>query len=110
MTEDDCHELITYGCPALVFDLKENGNAKRVFFKDLSMAKELDMSDWSDDKIKELCMLSGCRDLPSLPGMDLVSAHRLIQNRDRDDATKHVSPHNLLYSTPATHIVLTTIL
>lgn len=88
-----------------MFDLAEDGSAKRVLFKDLSTAKELNLSDWSNEKIKELCMLSGCRDLPSLPGMDLFSAHQLIQNGDRNDATEQVSPH----TTWPPHVVLTTI-
>ncbi|KAL1929688.1 hypothetical protein VTP01DRAFT_1826 [Rhizomucor pusillus] len=91
LTESDSHELIIYGCSAIVFDLAEDGSAKRVLFKDLSTAKELNLSDWSNEKIKELCMLSGCRDLPSLPGMDLFSAHQLIQNGDRNDATEQIS-------------------
>ncbi|XP_026404817.1 exonuclease 1-like isoform X2 [Papaver somniferum] len=82
ITEDS--DLIPFGCPRYQSSL-------------LQKSKELNLSGFTQQMVLEMCILSGCDYLPSLPGMGLMKAHALIcKFKSYEKVIKH-----LKYSTVA---------
>lgn len=71
-------DLIPYGCPRMIYKLDKDGNGKEIHFRDLGLVKELDLSRFSAEMFRHMCILSGCDYLESLPGMGLKKAHGLL--------------------------------
>lgn len=71
-------DLIPYGCPRMIYKLDKDGNGKEVAFADLGAVKEIDLSRFSAEMLRHMCILSGCDYLDSLPGMGLKKAHALL--------------------------------
>lgn len=72
-------DLIPYGCPRMIYKLDKEGNGKEVQFSDLGSVTELDLSRFSAEMLRHMCILSGCDYLESLSGMGLKKAHSLLQ-------------------------------
>ncbi|CAO3635154.1 unnamed protein product [Cunninghamella blakesleeana] len=70
--------LLVYGCPTTLFKLNHFGEAKEVKIADLRNIKELDLSILNFDQFQQMCILSGCDYLPSLKGVGLKVAYKLI--------------------------------
>lgn len=71
-------DLIPYACPRMIYKLDKDGNGKEVQFRDLGLVKDLDLSRFSAEMFRHMCILSGCDYLESLPGMGLKKAHGLL--------------------------------
>lgn len=71
-------DLIPYGCPRMIYKLDKDGNGKEIQFRDLGLVKDLDLSRFSAEMFRHMCILSGCDYLESLPGMGLKKAHSLL--------------------------------
>lgn len=72
-------DLIPFGCPRMLYKLDKDGNGKEIQFRDLGLVKDLDLSRFSAEMFRHMCILSGCDYLESLPGMGLKKAHNLLQ-------------------------------
>jgi exonuclease-1 len=46
---------------------------------DITANKDIDFNNFSKQMILEMCIMSGCDYLPSLPGMGVKRAHGLIK-------------------------------
>ncbi|CAO3623325.1 unnamed protein product [Cunninghamella blakesleeana] len=76
ITEDS--DLLIFGCPTIIYKLNQYGEALQVQQKDLNNLKEIDISTWDLEKFRYMCILSGCDYLPSLNGIGLKVAYKLL--------------------------------
>jgi 5'-3' exonuclease len=72
-------DLVPYGCPRMIYKLDKDGNGKEVQFAELGSVTEVDLSHFSSEMLRHMCILSGCDYLASLPGIGLKKAHSLLQ-------------------------------
>ncbi|KMS96666.1 hypothetical protein BVRB_8g200870 [Beta vulgaris subsp. vulgaris] len=76
ITEDS--DLIAFGCPRIIYKMDKYGQGVEFQFNKLEHNKDLNLIGFTNEMIQEMCILSGCDYLPSLPGMGLKRAHSLI--------------------------------
>ncbi|KAL2931105.1 Exonuclease 1 [Bienertia sinuspersici] len=76
ITEDS--DLIAFGCPRIIYKMDKYGQGVEFQFQKLQFNKDLNFMGFTNEMIQEMCILSGCDYLPSLPGMGLKRAHSLI--------------------------------
>ncbi|CAO2823458.1 unnamed protein product [Amaranthus hypochondriacus] len=76
ITEDS--DLIAFGCPRIIYKMDKYGQGVEFQFHKLQYNKDLNFTGFTIDMIQEMCILSGCDYLSSLPGMGLKRAHSLI--------------------------------
>lgn len=74
VTEDS--DLLVFGCDTVIFKLKPSGEG--VLVKRNDLRKIPGFQGWSHDKIRHMCILSGCDYLPSLPTVGLKVAKRML--------------------------------
>ncbi|XP_056842518.1 exonuclease 1 [Raphanus sativus] len=89
ITEDS--DLIPFGCPRIIFKMDKFGHGVEFQASNLPKNKELSLSGFSSQMLLEMCILSGCDYLQSLPGMGLKRAHTLITKfKTYDRVIKHL--------------------
>ncbi|PSS02969.1 Exonuclease [Actinidia chinensis var. chinensis] len=95
ITEDS--DLIAFGCPRIIYKMDKFGQGVEFRYSMLQQNKELNFTGFTKQMLLEMCILSGCDYLQSLPGMGLKKAHALVKKfRSYDKVIKH-----LKYSTAA---------
>lgn len=77
LTEDS--DLLTYGCPKVLFKVDWNGDADEVSLADLPNCRELSFTGWSLDLFQQMCVMAGCDFVNSLPGIGIKKAHANIR-------------------------------
>ncbi|KAG6383607.1 hypothetical protein SASPL_156632 [Salvia splendens] len=98
ITEDS--DLIAFGCPRIIYKMDKFGQG--VDFKSamLQHNKELNLEGFTQMMLLEMCILSGCDYLPSLPGMGLKKAHALMKKfKNHENVIKHLK-YNSIDVTP----------
>nr|CAD1828013.1 unnamed protein product [Ananas comosus var. bracteatus] len=89
ITEDS--DLIPFGCSRIIFKMDKFGQGVEFRSSKLGQNKELDFAGFSKQMVLQMCILSGCDYLQSLPGMGLKRAHALIQKlKSYDKVIKHL--------------------
>ncbi|PON54615.1 Exonuclease [Parasponia andersonii] len=89
ITEDS--DLIPFGCPRIIFKMDKFGQGVQFQYSMLQQNKELSFSGFTKQMILEMCILSGCDYLQSLPGMGLKRAHSLMKRfTTYDKVIKHL--------------------
>ncbi|KAF4360670.1 hypothetical protein G4B88_010665 [Cannabis sativa] len=89
ITEDS--DLIPFGCPKIIFKMDKFGQAVQFQQSKLQHNKDLSFAGFTKQMILEMCILSGCDYLQSLPGMGLKRAHALIKRfTTYDKVIKHL--------------------
>ncbi|GLT80172.1 hypothetical protein SLA2020_516260 [Shorea laevis] len=89
ITEDS--DLIPFGCPRVIFKMDKFGQGVEFKYSMLQQNKELSFSGFTKSMLLEMCILSGCDYLQSLPGMGLKKAHALIKKfKSYDKVIKHL--------------------
>ncbi|KAL6845251.1 hypothetical protein ACP4OV_024746 [Aristida adscensionis] len=89
ITEDS--DLIPFGCSRIIFKMDKFGQGVEFDITRLERNRELDFNGFSRQMILEMCILSGCDYLPSLPGMGVKRAHGLIQRfKCHEKVIKHL--------------------
>ncbi|KAL0700185.1 hypothetical protein Bca4012_056307 [Brassica carinata] len=89
ITEDS--DLIPFGCPRIIFKMDKFGHGVEFKASNLPRNKELSLSGFSSQMLLEMCILSGCDYLQSLPGMGLKRAHTLVTKfKSYDRVIKHL--------------------
>ncbi|KAA8519582.1 hypothetical protein F0562_013794 [Nyssa sinensis] len=95
ITEDS--DLIAFGCPRIIYKMDKFGQGVEFRYSILQQNKELNFTGFTKQMLLEMCILSGCDYLQSLPGMGLKRAHALMKKfKSYDKVIKH-----LKYSTVA---------
>ncbi|KAM3361947.1 exonuclease 1 isoform X1 [Capsicum galapagoense] len=89
ITEDS--DLIAFGCPRIIYKMDKFGQGLEFRYSKLDQNKELNLTGFTRQMLLEMCILSGCDYLQSLPGMGLKKAHALIKKfRSYDKVIKHL--------------------
>ncbi|XP_045825675.1 exonuclease 1 isoform X1 [Trifolium pratense] len=89
ITEDS--DLIPFGCPRIIFKMDKFGQGVQFEYSMLQKNKELNFEGFNRQMLLEMCILSGCDYLPSLPGMGLKKAHASIKRfKSYDMVLKHL--------------------
>lgn len=82
ITEDS--DLLTFGCARVLYKMDEYGNAREVrmdrIFRGAALAKNINFGTWTLAQFQTLCVLAGCDYLPSLPGLGLKTAYKLVKS------------------------------
>ncbi|KAK9766812.1 hypothetical protein K7432_003832 [Basidiobolus ranarum] len=76
ITEDS--DLLVYGCKCVILKLDHQGNAIEIRVENLQKMNSV-FSGWSHSQFRQMCILSGCDYLKSIPGMGLKTAHKYFQ-------------------------------
>ncbi|XP_074322058.1 exonuclease 1-like [Apium graveolens] len=94
ITEDS--DLIPFGCPRIIYKMDKFGQGVEFQSSRLQQNKELNLTDFTKQMFLEMCILSGCDYLQSLPGMGLKKAHALIKKfKSYDKVIKHLKYSNV---------------
>ncbi|XP_024627669.1 exonuclease 1 isoform X2 [Medicago truncatula] len=89
ITEDS--DLIPFGCPRIIFKMDKFGQGVQFQYSMLQKNKELNFEGFNKQMLLEMCILSGCDYLQSLPGMGLKKAHASIKRfKSYDKVLKHL--------------------
>ncbi|CBI30771.3 unnamed protein product, partial [Vitis vinifera] len=89
ITEDS--DMIPFGCPRIIFKMDKFGQGVEFKYSMIQQNKELSFAGFTKQMILEMCILSGCDYLQSLPGMGLKKAHALIKKfKSYDKVIKHL--------------------
>lgn len=72
-------DLLTFGCSKVLFKLDINGVGVLVEEEKLHLATQERPEDFSLDKFRYMCILSGCDYLESLPGIGLKKALKFLK-------------------------------
>ncbi|XP_075227655.1 exonuclease tos isoform X2 [Lycorma delicatula] len=76
ITEDS--DLVLFGCKKVIFKMDLNGGGLLIDQDLLHLPMKVRKENFSFDKLRRMCILSGCDYLPSLPGIGLSKACRFI--------------------------------
>ncbi|KAJ1854198.1 hypothetical protein LPJ57_007440, partial [Coemansia sp. RSA 486] len=71
-------DLIVFGCKNIIFKLDQYGQATIFDQKLMDQVRAVDVSGWSQQKLRHMCILSGCDYIASVPGVGLKKAHRYV--------------------------------
>ncbi|ONK75704.1 uncharacterized protein A4U43_C03F19660, partial [Asparagus officinalis] len=89
ITEDS--DLIPFGCSRIIFKMDKFGQGVQYQSSMLGRNKELDFTGFTKQMLLEMCILSGCDYLQSLPGMGLKRAYSLVQKfKSYEKVIKHL--------------------
>ncbi|RLN24338.1 exonuclease 1 [Panicum miliaceum] len=89
ITEDS--DLIPFGCSRIIFKMDKFGQGVEYQITRLERNRELVFNGFTRQMLLEMCILSGCDYLPSLPGMGVKRAHALIQKlKCHEKVIKHL--------------------
>ncbi|KAL7129778.1 hypothetical protein ABFS83_13G090700 [Erythranthe nasuta] len=89
ITEDS--DLIAFGCPRIIYKMDKFGQGVEYKNAMLQHNKELNLAGFTQTMLLEMCILSGCDYLASLPGMGLKKAHALIKKfKSHENVIKHL--------------------
>ncbi|KAI6703515.1 hypothetical protein NL676_012651 [Syzygium grande] len=89
ITEDS--DLIPFGCPRIIFKMDKFGQGVEFQYSKLHQNRELSFVGFTKQMVLEMCILSGCDYLQSLPGMGLKTAHAHIKKLKTYDKGRDVS-------------------
>ncbi|XP_065209704.1 exonuclease 1 isoform X2 [Planococcus citri] len=89
ITEDS--DLLLFGAKKVLFKMDVQGNGLLVEQEKLHLAMDVRPENFSFDKFRYMCILSGCDYLPSLPGIGLVKARRFINRTADPDIHRAIS-------------------
>ncbi|KAH9797550.1 exonuclease 1 [Citrus sinensis] len=100
ITEDS--DLIPFGCSRIIFKMDKFGQGVEFQCSMLQKNKDLSFGGFTKQMLLEMCILSGCDYLQSLPGMGLKRAHALISKFKSYD--KEVSDNSHLVVGQNSHL------
>ncbi|XP_015124400.1 exonuclease 1 [Diachasma alloeum] len=83
ITEDS--DLTLFGCKKILFKMDKFGCGTLVEQDRLYLSMGLRQDDFTIEKFRHMCILSGCDYLPSLPGVGLVKALKFAQRNNDED-------------------------
>uniref|UniRef100_A0A023F307 Exonuclease 1 n=2 Tax=Triatoma infestans TaxID=30076 RepID=A0A023F307_TRIIF len=89
ITEDS--DLLLFGCKKVLFKMDLCGNGLLVDQSLIPLAMKLPSDQFSLDKFRYMCILSGCDYLPSLPGIGLAKACKFIKRTADDNIYRALS-------------------
>ncbi len=92
-------DLLLFGCKNVLFKLDKSGNAEQVLLEDLAKASEFDFPSMTHEQFRQICILSGCDYLDSLPGIGIKTAIKLMKKHSGiDGVLEHLQFSNSAFS------------
>ncbi|XP_057305844.1 exonuclease 1-like isoform X2 [Hydractinia symbiolongicarpus] len=104
LTISEDSDLLLYGCHRVLYKMTPEGEGMLVDLENLSKVRTVQLSSFTFEKFRQMCMLSGCDYLPSIKGMGLVKAHKALRRHSsayqciralKCDTSYHVPPDYL---------------
>lgn len=77
VTEDS--DMIPHKCASVFFKMDNDGIGQEIRYDDIQKNKDLSFVGFTSDQFLEMCVMSGCDYLPSLPGVGIKKAHALMR-------------------------------
>ena len=77
ITEDS--DLIPFGAKRVLYKMDKSGRGGEIQLRNLASCEELSFAHWTPDMLLNMCVLSGCDYLPSLPGFGIKRAHDFVR-------------------------------
>ncbi|XP_068681697.1 exonuclease 1-like [Montipora foliosa] len=78
-------DLLVYGCQKVIFKMDACGHGVAVDLADLSKLTDLKLHEFTQEKFRHMCILSGCDYLPSIKGIGLHKAIKLLRKSSTID-------------------------
>ncbi|WFD19592.1 hypothetical protein MCAP1_001826 [Malassezia caprae] len=72
-------DLLVFGCRRVLFKMDTYGHCVEIQRAHLPQVTQPSLAGWGDREFRHMAILSGCDYLPSISGMGLRSAHRLLR-------------------------------
>ena len=88
VTEDS--DSLVYGCKRVLFKMDGDGNGMEIQLRNLGANDEISFVNWSPDMFMDMCILSGCDYTPSIMGLGMKTAHRIVR--------EHRTPNRIIES------------
>ncbi|KAF9113701.1 Rad2 nuclease [Mortierella sp. AM989] len=93
VTEDS--DLIVFGCKKVIFKLDQFGAGIEILLENIHLVRDISFHEWTMTEIRHMCILAGCDYLPSIPGMGLKTAQRLLRRfKTYERIIKHLRMEN----------------
>ncbi|KAI1306263.1 Rad2 nuclease [Mortierella claussenii] len=93
VTEDS--DLLVFGCKRVIFKLDQYGAGIEILHKNLNLVRDVSFHEWTMTEIRHMCILAGCDYLPSISGMGLKTAQRLLRRfKTFERAIKYIRMEN----------------
>ncbi|KAK3875923.1 hypothetical protein Pcinc_019241 [Petrolisthes cinctipes] len=93
ITEDS--DLVLFGCKNVLFKMDNNGGCVLVDSEKLHLSMNVPRDKFCFSKFRNMCILSGCDYLPSLPGIGLAKSCKFF------NVTSNPDLHNALCKLPS---------
>jgi len=77
ITEDS--DMLAFGSLWVLFKLDKGGNVVEIKKENLSKSSKLNLQGWAEDEFRQMCILSGCDYLDSIPGIGLITANKHLR-------------------------------
>ena len=72
--------------------MDKEGNAQEIVADDFPKTAELDLSGWTLDKFRQMCVMSGCDYLVNVPRIGLKTAHKYIKQHGSAEKARQTLP------------------
>ena len=74
-------DLIAYGCSRVLYKMDPSGNGEEILHENIvkTTHPQFRFHDFTPEMIQDMCIMSGCDYVASLPGFGLVRAHESIR-------------------------------
>ena len=72
-------DLLVFGCERVLFKMDDVGNGFLINLREVGNVKAHNMLGFGEDSFRHMCILSGCDYLDSVPGVGLITAHKLMR-------------------------------
>eukprot|EP01117_Protostelium_nocturnum_P012014 TRINITY_DN4399_c0_g1_i1.p1 TRINITY_DN4399_c0_g1~~TRINITY_DN4399_c0_g1_i1.p1 ORF type:complete len:529 (-),score=159.28 TRINITY_DN4399_c0_g1_i1:1036-2622(-) len=87
-------DLLAYGCKRVLFKLNNEGQGKEIQLCNLGSNSNPSLANFTQQMFRQVCILSGCDYLSSLPGLGIKKAHELIKKfKDVDKVLHFLKTH-----------------
>ena len=103
ITEDS--DLLVFGCKKVLFKLDTDGQCIEIMQERFAQCKSLKLSGWTVKEFRQMAIFSGCDYLPSILGLGLKNAHRLLrQYKTPDRVVRHIIFEGKLGKVPENYL------
>ncbi|WEW60134.1 Rad2 nuclease [Emydomyces testavorans] len=72
-------DMLVFGARILISKLDKHGNCIEVNRNNFSACRDVSFIGWTDENFRQMCILSGCDYLPSIPKLGLRTAYRNLR-------------------------------
>lgn len=88
ITEDS--DLLLFGCDYVFFKLDKDGRGSLTRKRRITKVPDFKKANFTFEKFRRMCILSGCDYLPSIPGIGLVKSKLFFSLAECDDMKKEL--------------------